>query len=102
MLENLERLLLVCLAILLLSQGRAEKLYGVFLNEGEGGHSETIKALLNALREARGEVRTLLGEQLAKAVESLDVARRSDLEHLATRQDIERLEAKLAGQPQAQ
>ncbi len=91
MLESVEKLVLAGLGALIMSRERAEKLYGELVERGQAEKDRRegfVADLMEASAKTRKELEDLVAKQVHHAVEKLN---------LATKQDIERLEAKLDG-----
>jgi len=91
MLESVEKLVLAGMGALSMTRERAEKLYNELVERGQAEKERRegfVADLMEASAKTRKELEDLVAKQVHHAIEKLN---------LATKQDIERLEAKLDG-----
>lgn len=89
MFEALDKMLLAGLGALSMSRERAEKIFDEYVVRGQAEkekRSGFVKELMANVEKTRKDLETLVAEQVQAAVAKL---------HLATRDDVERLEKKL-------
>jgi len=89
MFESLDKVLLAGLGALSMTRERAEKIFDEYVARGQKAKEDRtgfVKEVMDQADKARAELEKLISEQVAKAVGSLSVA---------TKEDIERIERKL-------
>ena len=89
MFETLDKLMLAGLGALTMTRERAEKLFDEYVNKGETareGRSRFVKEVLDGAEKTRAERQKLVSDQVRQTVSSL---------HLASKEDVERVEQKL-------
>ena len=89
MFESLDKMMLAGLGALSMSRERAEKIFDEYVERGrvaKEGRSGFVKELMESADRTREDLQKLVDEQVEQTVQRL---------HLATKEDIERLEAKL-------
>ena len=89
MFETLDKLMLAGLGALTMTRERAEKLFDEYVNKGETareGRSGFVKEVLDGAEKTRAELQKLVSDQVRQTVSSL---------HLASKEDVERVEQKL-------
>ena len=89
MFETLDKLILAGLGALTMTRERAEKLFDEYASKGEAareGRSGFVKEVLDSAEKTRAELQKLVSDQVRQTVSSL---------HLASKEDIERIEQKL-------
>ena len=90
MFESIDRMFLAGLGALTMTRERAEKIFDDYVKKGESQREEArsgfVKDLMDSADKTRKEFERLVSEQVQQAVERTN---------LATREDVQRLEAKL-------
>ncbi len=89
MFETLDKLMLAGLGGLTMTRERAEKLFDDYVKKGEAareGRSGFVKEVLDSAEKTREELERLVSDQVRQTVSSL---------HLASKEDVERVEQKL-------
>lgn len=89
MFESLDKLMLAGLGALSMSRERAEKIFEEYAERGrveKDGRSGFVKELMESADRTRADFQKLIDEQVEETVNRL---------HLATKEDIERIESKV-------
>ena len=89
MFETLDKLMMAGLGALSMSKEKAEKIFDEYASKGQAakeGRSGFVKEVMDAADKTRNELETLVSEQIQKTVTGL---------HLASREDVARLEEKI-------
>jgi len=89
MFETLDKLFLAGLGALSMTQEKAERIFDEYVKRGQAEKSKRsgfVKEMMDSADKTRKDLEKLISEQVHKAVSGL---------HLATREDIRRLEEKL-------
>jgi polyhydroxyalkanoate synthesis regulator phasin len=89
MFETLDKVLLAGLGALSMTRERAEKIFDEYVARGQaerGSRSGFVKELMDHAEKARKDIDKLISDQVQATVQKL---------HLATQQDVKRLEKKL-------
>lgn len=95
MFETLDKMMLAGLGALSMTRERAEKLFDEYVQRGQmakEARSGFVKDMMDAADKTRGEMEKLIKEQVERAVNAAE---------LATKEDIQRLEARLEAIQQA-
>jgi polyhydroxyalkanoate synthesis regulator phasin len=89
MFESINRVVLAGLGALSMSRERAEKIFDEYVRRGQAEKADRsgfVKDLMDSAEKARKDLEDLVAKQVRQALAALNVA---------TREDIERLEAKV-------
>jgi poly(hydroxyalkanoate) granule-associated protein len=89
MFETLDKLMLAGLGALSMTRERAEKVFDEYVNKGQAARearSGFVKDVMDSAEKTRSELEKLVSKQVQQTVDSL---------HLASKDDVERLEQKL-------
>jgi polyhydroxyalkanoate synthesis regulator phasin len=89
MFETMNKLMLAGLGALSMTRERAEKIFDEYVQRGEAARADRegfVRDLLDSAKKAREDLEGIVRRQMRQAVEEL---------HLATREDLARLEMKL-------
>jgi polyhydroxyalkanoate synthesis regulator phasin len=89
MFETLDKLMMAGLGALSMSKEKAEKIFDEYASKGQAakeGRSGFVKEVMDSADKTRKELETLVSDQIQKTVSGL---------HLASREDIARLEEKI-------
>ena len=89
MFETLDKLMLAGLGALTMTRERAEKMFDDYVNKGQAareGRSGFVKEVLDSAEKTRAEFQKLVSDQVRQTVDSL---------HLASKEDIRRIEEKV-------
>jgi polyhydroxyalkanoate synthesis regulator phasin len=89
MFETLDKLMLAGLGALTMTRERAEKMFDEYVNKGQAareGRSGFVKEVLDSAEKTRAEFQKLVSDQVRLTVDSL---------HLASKEDVQRIEEKL-------
>ena len=89
MFETFDRLMMAGLGALTMTKDRAEKIFDEYVKRGQAeqaGRSGFVKELLDSAERNRRELEDLIARQVSQTIAKTN---------LATREDIQRLEAKL-------
>ncbi len=90
MFETLDKILLASLGAVSMTRERAEKIFDEYVVRGEaerGNKSGFVKELMDHADKARRDMEKMVADQVHAAISKLD---------LATKEDIERIERKIA------
>jgi len=89
MFETFDKLMLAGLGALTMTRERAEKMFDEYVNKGQAlkeTRSGFVKDVMDGADRTRAELQKLVAEQVRQAVSGM---------HLASKEDVERLERKL-------
>ncbi len=89
MFETLDKIILAGLGAVTMTQEKAEKLFDEYAKKGEdvkASRSGFVKDVMDSAEKTRSELEKIISEQVDKTVASM---------RLSTKEDIERIEAKL-------
>lgn len=89
MFETLDKLMLAGLGALSMTRERAEKVFDEYVNKGQAARearSGFVKDVMDSAEKTRSELEKLVSKQVQQTVDGL---------HLASKDDVERLEQKL-------
>ena len=89
MLESLDRLMLAGLGMLSMTRQKAEEIFDEYVRRGmaeRAGRTGFVQEMVETAERTRAELQKLVADQVRQAVEAL---------HLASREDVQRLEKKL-------
>ena len=89
MFEAIDRAMMAGLGALTMSKEKAEKLFDEYVSKGEAareGRSGFVKEVMDSADKTRQELEKLVSDQIEKTVAGL---------HLASREDVARLEEKI-------
>jgi len=89
MFENLDKMMLAGLGALSMTRERAEKLFDEYVSRGQAekeSRSGFVKEVMDGADRTRSELEKMISEQVQQTVSAL---------HLASQEDIDRLEKKL-------
>lgn len=89
MFETLDKIFLAGLGAVSMTQEKAEKLFDEYAQKGQdvkASRSGFVKDVMDSAEKTRAELEKLVSQQVKKTVESM---------HLATKEDVQRLEAKI-------
>ena len=89
MFETLDKMLLASLGAVSMTRERAEKIFDEYVNRGQAekeNRTGFVKEVMDSADRTRSELEKMISEQVQQAVTSL---------HLASKEDIDRIEQKL-------
>jgi len=89
MFETFDKLMMAGLGALTMTRERAEKMFDEYVNKGQSmkeTRSGFVKEVMDGAERTRAELQKLVAEQVRQAVSGM---------HLASKEDVERLERKL-------
>jgi len=89
MFENLDKMMLAGLGALSMTRERAEKLFDEYVSRGQAekeSRSGFVKEVMDSADRTRSELEKVISDQVQETVTTL---------HLASQEDIERVEKKL-------
>lgn len=89
MFETLDKMMLAGLGAISMTRERAENIFDEYVSRGRAekeSRTGFVKAMMDAADKNRQELEKLVGEQVKKAMENLN---------LPTREDLERIEQKI-------
>jgi len=89
MFETLDKMMLAGLGALSMTRERAEKIFDEYASRGKAekdSRSGFVKEVMDSADRTRGELEKMISEQVQKSVANL---------HLASHEDLQRIEAKL-------
>ena len=89
MFETFDKLMMAGLGALTMTRERAEKMFDEYLNKGQAvkeNRSGFVKDVMDGAERTRAELQKLIADQVRQTVSGL---------HLASKEDVERLERKL-------
>lgn len=89
MFETLDRLMLAGLGALTMTRERAEAMFDEYVNKGQTmreGRTGFVKDVMESAERTRAEFQRLVADQVRLTITSM---------HLATKDDVERLERKI-------
>lgn len=89
MFETLDKMMMASLGALSMTRERAEKMFDEYVSRGKAekeNRTGFVKEVMDSAEKTRSELEKIVSEQVQQAVTSL---------HLASKEDIERIEQKL-------
>ncbi|MBP7052299.1 MAG: phasin family protein [Phycisphaerae bacterium] len=89
MFETFDKLMMAGLGALTMTRERAEKMFDEYVNKGQAmkeTRSGFVKDVMDGAERTKAELQKLVGDQVRQTVNGL---------HLASKEDVERLERKL-------
>jgi len=89
MFETLDKMMLAGLGALTMTRERAEKMFDEYVNKGQAmreARTGFVKDVMDSAERTRAELQRLVSEQVRQTVNTM---------HLASKDDIERLERKI-------
>ena len=89
MFETLDKMMMAGLGALSMTRERAEKMFDEYVSRGKAekeNRTGFVKEVMDSAEKTRSELEKMISEQVQQAVTSL---------HLASKEDIERIEQKL-------
>ncbi|MFC1765440.1 phasin family protein [Planctomycetota bacterium] len=89
MFEAIDKVMMAGLGALTMSKEKAEELFDEYVSKGEAakeGRTGFVKEVMDSADKTRQELETMISDQIQKTVSGL---------HLASREDIARLEEKI-------
>ena len=89
MFETLDKIMLAGLGAVSMTQEKAEKLFDEYAKKGEdvkASRTGFVKDVMESAQKTRSELEKIVSEQVKKTLDTM---------HLASKDDIERIEAKL-------
>jgi len=89
MFETLDKLMLAGLGALSMTRERAEKMFDEYVNKGQTTKETRtgfVKEVMDSAEKTRAELQKLVADQVQQAVKGM---------HLASKEDIERVERKI-------
>ena len=89
MFETFDKLMLAGLGALNMTRERAEKMFDEYVNKGQAmkeTRSGFVKDVMDGAERTKAELQKLVGDQVRQTVNGL---------HLASKEDVERLERKI-------
>ena len=89
MFETLDKMMLAGLGALSMTRERAEKIFDEYVSRGKAekdSRSGFVKEVMDGAERTRSELEKVISEQVRQSVANL---------HLASREDLQRIEAKL-------
>lgn len=89
MFETLDKLMLAGLGALTMTRERAESLFDEYVSKGQAakeGRTGFVKDVMDSAERTRAELQRLVADQVRQTVNSM---------HLASKDDVERLERKI-------
>jgi len=89
MFETLDKMMLAGLGALTMTRERAEKMFDEYVNKGQAmreARTGFVKDVMDSAERTRAELQRLVSEQVRQTVNTM---------HLASKDDIERLEGKI-------
>jgi poly(hydroxyalkanoate) granule-associated protein len=89
MFETLDKIMLAGLGALSMSKERAEKIFDEYVSRGQAqreARSGFVKEVMDSAEKTRSELQKLVSDQVRQTMKTL---------HVATQEDVQRLEQKL-------
>jgi polyhydroxyalkanoate synthesis regulator phasin len=89
MFETLDRIMLAGLGALSMTKERAEKMFDEYVSRGQAqreARSGFVKEVMDSAEKTRSELQKLVSDQVRQTMKTL---------HVATQEDVQRLEQKL-------
>jgi len=89
MFETLDKMMMASLGAISMTRERAEKIFDEYVSRGQAekdSRTGFVKEVMDSADRTRSELEKMISEQVQQAVTSL---------HLASKEDIERIEQKL-------
>jgi len=90
MLETIDKLMLAGLGALSMTREKAEKIFDDYVSRGQAARehrSGFVKDLMDRAKKSREDLGNLIGEQVSKAVDKLNLASKSDVKRLEDKLD---------------
>jgi polyhydroxyalkanoate synthesis regulator phasin len=89
MFETLDKIMLASLGAVTMTQEKAERIFDEYVDKGRDvrkSRSGFVKEIMDSAEKTRTELEKIISEQVKKSVDNM---------HLATKEDISRIEGKL-------
>lgn len=89
MFETLDKMMLAGLGAVSMTRERAEQMFDEYVNKGQAerdGRSGFVKEVMDSAERTRSELEKMISKQVRETVTTL---------HLATQEDVQRIEEKL-------
>jgi polyhydroxyalkanoate synthesis regulator phasin len=90
MFETLDKVLLAGLGALSMTRERAEAIFDEYVKRGEqekANRTGFVKELMDSAEKTRADLEKMISEQVAKAVDKLDLASGADLKRIEKKLD---------------